>query len=84
MICKRCGTDENRVHGFCGINCQDKVDDEEEIRELKERWEDLERWVKQQKISCTGGDRFWAGYDDYHGDVKAKMRELNAANKQER
>ena len=54
-----------------------------ENAELKKRWEDLERWVKQSKINFTGGDRFWAGYDDYHGDVRAKMKEL-APNKQER
>ena len=35
MICKQCGTDEDRLKGFCSIECRDKFDYEEEIRELK-------------------------------------------------
>ena len=35
MTCKQCGTDEDRLKGFCSIECRDKFDYEEEIRELK-------------------------------------------------
>ena len=35
MICKQCGTDEDRLKGFCSIECRDKFDYEEEIGELK-------------------------------------------------
>ena len=52
---------------------------EAENAELKKRWEAFGAWVKESKISCTGDDRFWDGYDDYHGDVKDKMKELEKA-----
>lgn len=35
MTCKQCGTDEDRLKGFCSIECRDKFDYEEEISELK-------------------------------------------------
>ena len=35
MTCKQCGTDEDRINGFCSIECRDKFDYEEEIRELR-------------------------------------------------
>ena len=35
MNCKQCGTDEDRLKGFCSIECRDKFDYEEEIGELK-------------------------------------------------
>lgn len=37
MKCKRCGTDENRIDGFCSIECRDAFDYEEEIAELEEQ-----------------------------------------------
>ena len=35
MTCKQCGTDEDRINGFCSIECRDNFDYEEEIRELR-------------------------------------------------
>lgn len=49
---------------------------EKENKRLRENWENLEKWVKGKKINFTGDDRFWRGYDDFHGDVRAKMKEL--------
>ena len=36
MKCKRCGTDESRIDGFCSIECRDAFDYEEEIAELQD------------------------------------------------
>jgi hypothetical protein len=48
MTCKRCGADENRIDGFCSIECRDKFYYEEDIRELESRITELEgaqRWI---------------------------------------
>ena len=49
---------------------------EKENKRLRENWENLEKWVKGKKINFTGDDRFWRGYNDFHGDVRAKMEKL--------
>ena len=35
MVCRRCGANENRIHGFCSMECQTAWDYEEDIRELE-------------------------------------------------
>lgn len=47
-----------------------------EKEQLGANWESLKRWVKGKKINFSGDDRFWRGYEDFHGDVRAKMKEL--------
>ena len=37
MKCKRCGTDEDRVHGFCSTYCEDMDELEQEIKDLKKQ-----------------------------------------------
>ncbi len=34
MTCKQCGTDEDRLKGFCSIECRDKFDYEQEKQYL--------------------------------------------------
>lgn len=48
----------------------------EENAALVKRWVELEAWIKGERINHTGGDRFWFGYEDMHGNIKAKMKEL--------
>ena len=48
------------------------------VDNLESNWEALKEWIKQNKINCTGGDRFWDGYDDFNGDVEDKIKELEA------
>jgi len=49
---------------------------EAENKRLNSNWDNLEAWIKKSKINCTGGDRFWEGYDDFHGDVNCKIEEI--------
>jgi hypothetical protein len=60
--------------GWC--KWSDVIKLEKENKRLRENWENLEKWVKGKKINFTGDDRFWRGYDDFHGDVRAKMEKL--------
>jgi NMD protein affecting ribosome stability and mRNA decay len=48
MKCKRCGANEDRIHGFCSIECRDQFYLEEDIAELTTRIAELEeerRWI---------------------------------------
>ena len=48
MKCKRCGANEDRINGFCSIECRDQFDLEEDITELTTRIAELEaaqRWI---------------------------------------
>ena len=55
MKCKRCGTDESRIDGFCSIECRDAFSYEEEIAELQDantelhsriaELEEKQRWI---------------------------------------
>ncbi len=36
MKCKRCGTDEDRVDGYCTVDCEEKAELDAEIARLKE------------------------------------------------
>jgi len=49
---------------------------EKENERLRANWDRLDQWVKSSKVNYTGEDRFWAGYDDYHGDLVAFIKEL--------
>ena len=47
MKCKRCGADENRIHGFCSMECETAWEYEDDIRDLTTRIAELEeaqRW----------------------------------------
>ena len=35
MKCKRCGADENRIHGFCSVECENYYSLESRIAELE-------------------------------------------------
>ena len=47
MKCKRCGANENRIHGFCSMECETAWYYEDDIRDLTARIAELEeerRW----------------------------------------
>ena len=47
MKCKRCGANENRIHGFCSMECETAWEYEDDIRDLTARIAELEeaqRW----------------------------------------
>ena len=43
MKCKRCGANENRIHGFCSMECRTAWEYEDDIRDLTARIAELER-----------------------------------------
>ena len=43
MKCKRCGANENRIHGFCSMECETAWEYEDDIRDLTARIAELER-----------------------------------------
>ena len=48
MKCKRCGANENRIHGFCSMECETAWEYEDDIRDLTARIAELEaaqRWI---------------------------------------
>jgi len=65
------------IGGICthdGYSCTKCLIDEH--KKLKNNWKELKQWVKSKKINFSGEDRFWRGYDDFHGDVRAKIKEI--------
>ena len=42
MKCKRCGANENRIHGFCSMECETAWEYEDDIRDLTARIAKLE------------------------------------------
>ena len=47
MKCRRCGANENRIHGFCSMECRTAWEYEDDIRDLTARIAELEekqRW----------------------------------------
>ena len=54
MKCKRCGADENRIDGFCSIECRDAFDYEEEIAELQDANTEL-----HSRIAELEAERRW-------------------------
>lgn len=85
--CPTCGYKTTR--DFCTPHCRmqdsdnriESVEDERdklkiENEKLRENLESLKKWHKGQKINFAGEDRFWKGYEDYHFNLKAKLKEL--------
>jgi len=44
MKCKRCGANENRIHGFCSMECRTAWEYEDDIRDLTARIAELEEF----------------------------------------
>lgn len=67
MKCKRCGANEDRINGFCSIECRDQFYLEEDITELTTRIAELEaahRWrVVANGELPKNNDYYWA-HDD--------------------
>lgn len=75
MKCKRCGANENRIHGFCSMECETAWEYEDEIRDLtaciaeleeKQRWIPVsERLPKESGWYRVGAiNVFYEGYTD--------------------
>ena len=47
MKCKRCGANENRIHGFCSMECETAWYYEDDIRDLTARIAELEGLVRE-------------------------------------
>ena len=47
MKCKRCGANENRIHGFCSMECETAWYYEDDIRDLTARIAELEAEIDQ-------------------------------------
>ena len=47
MKCKRCGANENRIHGFCSMECETAWYYEDDIRDLTARIAELEGLVER-------------------------------------
>ena len=81
MKCKRCGTDESRIDGFCSIECRDAFDYEEEIAELQDantelhsriaELEEKQRWrvVANGELPEEDGE-YWVWFDDEFTGIK--------------
>jgi len=57
MKCKRCGTDEDRVHGFCSTYCEDMDELEQEIKDLKKQLSDSQKGSQDQSDSSAATAR---------------------------
>ena len=54
MKCRRCGTDEDRNHGFCSEYCRDMHEHEEEIVELEAKLAEAEKARSQgEQVSAA-------------------------------
>lgn len=54
MKCRRCGANENRIHGFCSMECETAWEYEDDIRDLIARIAELEALVERL---IEAGDR---------------------------
>ena len=45
--CRRCGANENRIHGFCSMECETAWYYEDDIRDLTARITELEELAQQ-------------------------------------
>ena len=53
MKCKRCGANENRIHGFCSImECETSWEYEDDIRDLTARIAELKEVNKGLEDIC--------------------------------
>ena len=49
MKCRRCGANENRIHGFCSMECETAWEYEDDIRDLTARIAELEAEIDIRK-----------------------------------
>ena len=52
MQCKRCGANENRIHGFCSMECETAWEYEDDIRDLTARVAELKEVNKGLEDIC--------------------------------
>ena len=58
MQCKRCGANENRIHGFCSMECETAWYYEDDIRDLTARITELEEkqcWIPVSQPPTKSG-----------------------------
>lgn len=70
MKCKRCGANENRIHGFCSMECETAWYYEDDIRDLTARIAELEeerRWMPVSEPPKVSGKYLLLNiYDDVY------------------
>jgi len=49
---------------------------EKEVAELRGNWANVKAWVKDSRINYSGGLQYWKGYEEFHGLVRMKIKEL--------
>ena len=85
MKCKRCGANENRIHGFCSMECETAWEYEDDIRDLTARIAELE-----EDNRSFGDSNMWLkqNYEDLERDygvmydkMCARIDSLTAENK---
>jgi hypothetical protein len=62
MKCKRCGANENRIHGFCSMECETAWEYEDDIHALHARIAELEekqRWIPVSERLPDEGKPVW-------------------------
>ena len=50
MKCRRCGANENRIHGFCSMECRTAWEYEDDIRDLTARIAELETKIRHNAL----------------------------------
>ena len=65
MKCKRCGANENRIHGFCSMECQTAWEYEYDIHDLTARIAELE---EKQRWRVVADGELPEVYRDEDGD----------------
>lgn len=65
MKCKRCGANENRIHGFCSMECQTAWEYEDDIHDLTARIAELE---EKQRWRVVADGELPEVYRDEDGD----------------
>ena len=57
MKCKRCGAKENRIHGFCSMECRTAWEYEDDIRDLTARIAELKAFIERLIEAGESEDR---------------------------
>ncbi len=70
MICKRCGANENRIHGYCSVYCEDMHEVEQENARLTAENERLSQMLhdelSQLEIATDLGNKRWLALNDIY------------------
>ncbi len=77
MKCKRCGANENRIHGFCSMECRTAWEYEDDIRDLTARIAELETKIRNNALWQASADaEERAHLEKLVPDLKKRIAEL--------